>query len=88
MAGVLLNGEKKEKPKRKVITGATVLIRYTDWKGLTEDRFITPIPNSNFWHEGDAHYPDKQWMIKAWDHKLCRIVSLAMKDIKKWEVYG
>lgn len=87
MGAVLL--EKDPKPiRRKVITGATVLILYTNWQGVTEQRYITPITGTNRWHEGDKFHPRPQWVFDAWCHDRNAIRTFCYASVHKWEPYA
>ena len=85
MGAKLLNGEKKERPLTRVIHGATVLILYRFPNGKIAQRYVTPIPNSNQWHEGDVRVPEAQHTLDVWDHDLGKLIRICLKDVLKWE---
>ena len=58
-----------------------VKILYTNWKGNTKYRRISPINiafDSNQWHQ------EPQWLLKAVDCDKGEIREFAIKDIKEW----
>ncbi len=59
----------------------TVSIVYTNWKGETAVRRITPHAiryAATVWH------PEPQWLLDAWDWDKNAPRSFAMKDIQNW----
>mgnify|MGYP001560075271 CR=1 FL=1 len=70
------------------LNGASICIVYTNWKGVTSQRYITPITNSLRWHEGDQYHPTPQWVFDAWDHDKRAIRTFTLLDIQKFEGVG
>jgi len=60
----------------------TVTIRYTNWKGETKDRHITP--KIMFWGSTNYHQ-ELQWLLMAFDEDKQLERIFAMRDIQKWE---
>lgn len=65
----------------KAIKGSIVMV-YTNWKGETKERYVTPIAGSLRWDEGDRYHPYPRWVFDAWDHEKRAILTFTMKDIK------
>ena len=62
-------------------TSKEVNIVYTNWKGETAIRRITPKQiyfGSNEWH------PTQQWLLEAYDLDKQDIRNFALKDIRVW----
>jgi hypothetical protein len=74
-------GERK-KPHLITISKGSIVMVYTNWKGMTQERYVTPITGSLRWHEGDKFHPTPQWVFDAWDHEKRAIRTFTMKDIK------
>jgi predicted DNA-binding transcriptional regulator YafY len=78
----------QKKIERKFLNGASLCIVYTNWRGVTSQRYITPINGSLRWHEGDKFHPKPQWVIDAWDHDKRAIRTFTLLDIQKFEGVG
>jgi hypothetical protein len=58
-----------------------VIIRYTNYRGHTDDRRIIPVGirfGSTEWH------PDEQWLLDAFDVDRGVDRSFALKDVLQW----
>ena len=61
----------------------TVVILYTNYKGITNIRTILPKKiffGKNEWHK------EEQWLMLAFDFDKNADRTFALKDIKKWSV--
>ena len=61
----------------------TVSIKYTNYKGITEDRMVDPVSlkfKSTEWH------PEKQWLLKAYCHERDAVREFAVKDIQNYSL--
>lgn len=60
----------------------TIAIVYTDHRGETSTRRITP---TRIWFGRTEWHPEEQWLLDAFDldKQVCR--SFAMRDIKAWD---
>ena len=45
--------------------GPTVVLTYTNWRGETAQRTITPI---SLWYGSTDWHPEPQWLLRGWDH--------------------
>lgn len=55
---------------------------YTNYKGVTEPRIVTPHQiefGSTEWHQ------EEQWLLVGWCHDRQAFRKFAMKDMGKWE---
>lgn len=76
-------GEKKKRPDGvRFVTGASICMVYTNWRGETKERYVTPIHASLRWHDGDEYHPKPQWVFDAYDHEKRAIRTFTLKDIK------
>lgn len=53
-------------------------VMYTNWKGRTSERLITPI--YMYWGETEYH-PEPQWLLEAIDVNKGEIRHFALKDM-------
>ena len=60
----------------------TISIVYTNWKGKTAIRRITPL---NFYHGSTEYHPKPQWLVDAWDLEKKANRTFALKDIHVWD---
>lgn len=58
-----------------------VLIRYTNWKGVTSDRRVRPV---ELWFGATEYHSSEQWFLKALDIEKDEERDFAMKDIVSW----
>jgi predicted DNA-binding transcriptional regulator YafY len=85
MPAHLLDQEKVTPSKRLKLVRAvkgSIVMTYTNWRGQTQERYVTPIAGSLRWHEGDKYHPKPQWTIDAWDHEKQAIRTFTLKDIQ------
>lgn len=62
-------------------TEKAVLICYTNWRGETSLRKVTP----HSWRHGTTQWhPEPQWLMKAFDKDKGEYREFAMEDIKAW----
>lgn len=65
------------RPKMLVMS-VTHRVTYTNWKGETRDRVITPI---NIWYGHTEYHTEDQWMLKALDNEKGQVRDFALKDM-------
>lgn len=56
-------------------------IIYTNWRGETAERTITPI---SIWFGHTEWHKEDQWLLKAIDTEKDAERDFALKDIKEW----
>ncbi len=61
----------------------TVIILYTNYRGETALRKITP---KKIWFGKTEYHPEEQWLLDAFDLDKQADRTFAMKDIKEWKV--
>ena len=57
-------------------------ISYTNWRGETSDRQITPI---EIYYGSTEHHPEDGWLLKAFDHDKQAQRVFALTDMHTWE---
>ncbi len=55
----------------------SIKLTYTNWKGETAERTITP--DHIYWGSTEWH-PESQWLLRAWDHDKKAFRDFALKD--------
>ncbi len=59
----------------------TVRMIYTNYRGETSERRITP---KHIIFGNTEYHPEPQWLLVAFDHDKNAERTFALKDIKKW----
>lgn len=77
--------EEWDKVPVPVDTSRRIIVTYTNYKGITAVRDLTPI---RFWFGSNQWHPEPQWMMKAFDEEKRQIRDFAMKDILSWMPYS
>lgn len=67
----------KYRPKILVF-GVPNRVMYTNYKGETRPRNITPI---NFWYGHTEYHKDDQWFIKALDNEKNQVRDFTVNDM-------
>ena len=64
-----------------------IRVRYTNWKGETDDRTIIPY---QVWFGSTEYHPDSQWLVTAHDVKKGALRDFALKDMVPivWKIKG
>ena len=61
-----------------VVTSKAIRIRYTNYKGVTANRHVTPI---NLWYGSTPYHREKQWLLTAYDHGKSATRDFALADL-------
>lgn len=68
------------KASRKVVReDAAIRVNYTNWRGVSSVRTITPM---HVWHGSTEWHPEPQWLLRAWDHDRNSAKDFALKDLR------
>ena len=62
-----------------VLEGASQRLVYTNWRGETSERTITPM---HVWFGATDWHPEPQWLLRAWDHERNAERDFALKDFR------
>ena len=61
----------------------SVVFDYKNYKGVVSERLVRPI---ELFYGYTSYYPNKQWLLKAWDLNKDAERTFAMADISDWKV--
>lgn len=64
-----------------------IRVRYTNWKGETDDRTIIP---HQVWFGSTEYHPEPQWLVHAHDVEKDALRDFALKDMVPivWKIKG